>query len=120
MVESTDQPLLKPICRQIRNWIGYIAGSAHLSDRVEAPSTSFPKLRTYRSEREIEFVAPPMDDRVAIEITDKFDDALLQFVCRVDTDVAEHGARCFGEKTLDEVEPGTVFGGEHKGEAAVR
>jgi hypothetical protein len=34
--------------------------------------------------------------------------------------VAQHGARCFGEKTLDEVEPGTVFGGEHKGEAAVR
>jgi hypothetical protein len=29
---------------------------------------------------------------------------------RVDTDVAEHGARRFGEKTLDEVEPGTVFG----------
>ena len=53
-------------------------------------STSFPKLRTYRSEREIEFVAPAMDDRVAIEITDEFDDALLQFVCRVDTDVAEH------------------------------
>src|SRR5215813_1339235 len=24
------------------------------------------------------------------------------------------------EKTLDEVKPGTVFGGEHKGEAAVR
>src|SRR6516165_8493355 len=44
----------------------------------------------------------------------------LQFVCRVDTDVAEHGARRFGEKTLDEVEPGTVFGSEHKGEAAVR
>src|SRR6516162_9313534 len=83
-------------------------------------STSFPKLRTYRSDREIEFVAPPMDDRVAIEITDEFDDALLQFVCRVDTDVAEHGARRFGEKTLDEVEPGTVFGSEHKGEAAVR
>ena len=70
-------------------------------------STSFPKLRTYRSDREMEFVAPPMDNRVAIEITNKFDDALLQFVCRV---VAEHGARCFGEKTLDEVEPGTVFG----------
>src|SRR5262249_58246416 len=61
-----------------------------------------------------------MDDRVAIEITDEFDDALLQLVCRVDTDVAEYGARRFGEKTLDEVEPGTVFGGEHKGEAAVR
>jgi hypothetical protein len=51
-----------------------------------------------------------MDDRVAIEITDEFDDALLQLVCRVDTDVTEHGARCFGEKTLDEVEPGTVLG----------
>ena len=44
-----------------------------------------------------------MDDRVAIEITDELDDALLQFVCRVDTDVAEHGARCFEEKTLDEL-----------------
>src|SRR5215468_2174680 len=85
-----------------------------------AASTSFPKLRTYRSDREIEFVAPPMNDRVAIEITDEFDDALLQLVCRVDTDVAEYGARRLGEKTLNEVEPGTVFGGEHKGEAAVR
>jgi hypothetical protein len=39
-----------------------------------------------------------MDDRVAIEITDEFDDALHQLVCRVDKHVAEHGARRFGEK----------------------
>src|SRR6516165_3046294 len=45
MVESTDQPLLKPICSQIRNWIGYIAGTAHLSDRVEAPSATNPVPR---------------------------------------------------------------------------
>src|SRR5262245_59186458 len=61
-----------------------------------------------------------MDDRVAIEVIDELDDALLQLVCGVDTDVAGHGAGCFGEKPLDEVEPGTVFGGEHKREAAVR
>src|SRR5215813_12232569 len=83
-------------------------------------STSFPKFRTYRSGGEIDFVAPSMDDRVAIEVIDEVDDALLQLVCGVDTDVAEHGAGCFGEKPLDEVEPGTVFGGEHKREAAVR
>lgn len=34
--------------------------------------------------------------------------------------MAEHGTGCFGEKPLDEVEPGTVFGGEHKREAAGR
>src|SRR5262245_26341548 len=61
-----------------------------------------------------------MDDRVAIEVIDELDDALLQLVCGVDTDVAGHGAGCFGEKPLDEVEPGTVFGGERKREAAVR
>src|SRR5215510_13721785 len=77
-------------------------------------STSFPKFRTYRSGGEIDFVAPSMDDRVAIEVIDELDDALLQLVCGVDTDVAGHGAGCFGEKPLDEVEPGTVFGGEHK------
>jgi hypothetical protein len=30
--------------------------------------------------------------------------------CGVDTDVPEHGSGCFGEKPVDEVEPGTVFG----------
>jgi hypothetical protein len=54
-------------------------------------STPFPKFRTYRSGGKIDFVAPSMDDRVAIEVIDEFDDALRQFVCRVDTDVAEHG-----------------------------
>src|SRR5262249_21753323 len=86
----------------------------------EGPSTPFPKFRTYRSGGEIDFVAPSMDDRVAIEVIDELDDALLQLVCGADPDVAEHGAGCFGEKPLDEVEPGTVFGGEHKREAAVR
>src|SRR5215475_6863167 len=49
-------------------------------------STSFPKFRTYRSGGEIDFVAPSMDDRVAIEVIDELDDALLQLVCGVDTD----------------------------------
>ena len=35
-------------------------------DLVTATSTSFPKFRTYRSGGEIDFVAPSMDDRVAI------------------------------------------------------
>jgi hypothetical protein len=34
--------------------------------RRQSPSTSFPKFRTYRSGGEIDFVAPSMDDRVAI------------------------------------------------------
>jgi hypothetical protein len=60
--------------------------------------------------------SPPRSEPVI----DEFDDALLQFVYGIDTDVAEDGSGCFGEKPLDEVEPGTVFGGEHKREAAVR
>jgi hypothetical protein len=42
---------------------------------------SFPKFRIYRSGGEIDFIAPSMDDRVAIEVIDELDDALLLLVC---------------------------------------
>jgi hypothetical protein len=46
MVESTDQPLLKPICSNIRNWISYTAGTAHPNDglRLLVKRTRFEQL----------------------------------------------------------------------------
>ena len=81
------------------------------------PSTAFPICRTYGSGSEIDFVAPSVDDRVTIEVIDELDDALLQLVFRVDTDVTEDRAGSFGEEPLYEVEPGAVLGSEYKGEA---
>src|SRR5690348_16343038 len=43
-------------------------------------STAFPICRTYGSGSGIDFVAPPVDDRVTIEVIDELDDALLQLV----------------------------------------
>ena len=41
-------------------------GGFYASSCESRASTSFPKFRTYRSGGEIDFVAPSMDDRVAI------------------------------------------------------
>ena len=43
-------------------------------------STAFPKYRTYGLGGEIDLVVPSMDDRIAVEVIDEFDDALFQFV----------------------------------------
>jgi TPP-dependent trihydroxycyclohexane-1,2-dione (THcHDO) dehydratase len=46
-----------------------------------------------------------VDDRIAVEITDEFHDALFQLVFRADADVTQDGAGGFGEEPLDEIEP---------------
>jgi hypothetical protein len=55
--------------------------STRLSVRWRRPtSTAFPKYRTYGLGGEIDLVVPSMDDRIAVEVIDEFDDALFQFV----------------------------------------
>jgi hypothetical protein len=61
-----------------------------------------------------------MDHRVAVEVVNKLDDALFQFVFRGDADVTKDGARGFGKEALDKIEPGAVLGREHELEAFVR
>ena len=59
-----------------------------------------------------------MDDGFAVGEVDGGEDSLAQFVQGGDANVAERGARELGEETLDEIEPGAMFGCEHEGEAA--
>jgi hypothetical protein len=61
-----------------------------------------------------------MGHRVAVEVINKLDDALFQFVFRGDADVTKDGARSFSKEALDKIEPGAVLGGEHELEAFVR
>jgi hypothetical protein len=42
-----------------------------------------------------------MDHRVAVEVVNKLDDALFQFVFRGDADVTKDGARSFSKEALD-------------------
>src|SRR5579862_6366549 len=65
-----------------------------------------------------EFIGPGVDDRMAIDVIDTGDDALLEFVFRGDADVAQDGSGELGEEALDEVEPGAVLGREGELEAA--
>ena len=44
-------------------------------------------------------------------------EAILEFLLGGDADVAHYGAGELGKEALDEIEPGTVFGGESKFEA---
>ena len=59
-----------------------------------------------------------MDDRVSIELVHCGDDALLVFLFRCDSDVAQDGAGKLGKEALDEIEPGAVLGREGEFEAA--
>jgi hypothetical protein len=43
-------------------------------------STAFPNCRIYGSGNGVDLIAPSMDHRVAVEVVDEFDNALLQFV----------------------------------------
>ena len=61
-----------------------------------------------------------MDDRMSVELVDGGDDALLEFLFRCDSDVAQDGAGKFGKEALDEIEPGAVPGREGEFEAAGR
>src|SRR5208337_4096220 len=63
-------------------------------------------------------MGPSMDDGVSVELVHCGDDALLEFLFRCDSDVAQDGASKLGEETLDDIEPGAVLGGEGEFEAA--
>jgi len=60
---------------------------------------------------------PSMDHRVAVEVVDEFENALLELVLGGDADVTEYGAGGIGKEALDEVEPRSVLGGEDELEA---
>ena len=59
-----------------------------------------------------------MEDRVSIEPVHCGDVALLEFLFRCDSDVAQDGAGKLGKETLDEIEPRAVLGREGEFEAA--
>jgi len=61
-----------------------------------------------------------VDDGMAIDVVDTGHDALLELVLGGDADMAQDRAGELGEEALDEVEPGTVLGGEGELEAAGR
>ena len=65
----------------------------------------------------IEFVRPRVDDRVLIDVVHCSHDAILEFLFGCHTDVAQDGSGELGKEALDEIEPGTVLGGESKFEA---
>src|ERR1700682_3610697 len=67
-----------------------------------------------------EFVGPSVDDRISIDLLDTAPDAFLEFLFCCHPAVAQDRAGEFGEETLDEVEPGAVFGCEGELEAAHR
>uniref|UniRef100_E6PJU9 Uncharacterized protein n=1 Tax=mine drainage metagenome TaxID=410659 RepID=E6PJU9_9ZZZZ len=55
---------------------------------------------------------------MGIHLVDAFEDALLEFIQRGYANVPQEAARHLGERGLDQVEPGTVFGRMHVFEAA--
>jgi hypothetical protein len=57
---------------------------------------------------------------MAIEFIHGSHDGVLEFLFGGDADVAQHRAGEFGEKALDEIEPGTMLGCEGEFEAADR
>ena len=58
----------------------------------------------------IDLIAPSIDHGIVVEVVNELDDALFQFVFRVDADVTKDGARGFGKKALDKIEPGPSLG----------
>ena len=61
-----------------------------------------------------------MDDRVTVEVVEIGGDPVFEFGLGCDADMAEHRARHFGKEALNEVEPRTVFRGEHEAKASLR
>ena len=59
-----------------------------------------------------------MSDGILVEVVHRSDDAILEFLFRGDTDVAENGAGELRKKALNEIEPGAVFRCEGEFEAA--
>src|SRR6266567_6511742 len=60
----------------------------------------------------LEFL-PTMDDRAGIDFRDALEDAVTEFLPRVDPNMSQESTRHFAEERLREVEPGTVGGSEH-------
>jgi hypothetical protein len=61
-----------------------------------------------------------MDDGLLVDVLYGGQDAIRKLLFGSDSDASEHGARQLGEEALDEIEPGTILGGESKFEAAPR
>jgi hypothetical protein len=59
-----------------------------------------------------------MHDGLLVDVLYGGQDALRKLLFGSDLDVSEHGARQLGEEALNEIEPGTMLGGESKFEAA--
>jgi hypothetical protein len=51
------------------------------------------------------FVAPSVDDWLAIDVVDEGHQAFLEFVFGTDAGVAQHRTRQLEEEALDEIEP---------------
>jgi hypothetical protein len=68
----------------------------------------------------VEPIGPSMDDGVAIEVINGFDDAVLEFLLGCDADMAQDRAGELGEETLNEIKPGAVLGREGEFEATGR
>ena len=51
-----------------------------------------------------------MDNRTAIDVMDEGHQPLLEFVFRVDADMAQYQGLQFGEETFDDIEPTPVVG----------
>src|SRR5215472_2263493 len=73
-----------------------------------------------RSGRIVDFVAPTVEDRFAIEVVDKGQQALLEFVFRGDADMPKHRAHQLGKEALDQIERGRMGRREGEGKAARR
>ena len=60
-----------------------------------------------------------MHDGLLVDVLYGGQDTLHKLLFGSDSDMSEHGARQLGEEALDEIEPGTMLGGERKFEAAL-
>src|SRR5262249_13198898 len=60
----------------------------------------------------VELEGPRWTEWIAVEVSDRGNEALLELLFGGDTDVAQDGAGQLGEEAFDEVEPGAVLGSE--------
>jgi hypothetical protein len=61
-----------------------------------------------------------MDDRMPVDVIHGRHDAILELLFGCNTNVAQDGTCELGKETFDEVQPGSVLGGERKFEATRR
>src|SRR5215469_3187518 len=88
-----------------------ISGNDQTSSRLPAFSLSSPEaVQTtgtvaWRHAALSIFVAPSVDDGLAIDVGSKGHQAFPEFVFGADVDVAQHRTRQLGEEALNEIEP---------------